>query len=357
VIREKFNKAITFLLIFIFGKSEIAKKIYPESNSDFLIICCGSIQNALNITPLIKVLKETYGISINILTDDKCAKVFFNNSSVENVIITSSEIKEYFKILLRLRSNRFRALIMPDDSPSNPAIYAVSLLRADFKIGFDGNFSKLLTHKIPLPDKNTVHPVDRNLELTAAFDMAFDKGDLNIIYEPTKRSKLSLETYRITHDLIHKPTAVINISSELEIGFWGVDSYKRLLRFLRNYEFNIIIASSIGNMKEAEDIAEKKYLIYYDTDFDAYAQLIKSANFVFTPDSFTIQLSAAFKVPVFCLFVQHNSSDMLNVPYNSDFDFCLTEKPSLDKLSFGKVLNSFVPYFEYVYQRYNPDRD
>jgi len=44
---------------------------------------------------------------------------------------------------------------------------------------------------------------------------------------------------------------------------------------------------------------------------------------------------------------------MINVPYNSDFDFAITDSKKLSDISYGKVLNSFVPYFEYIYEEYN----
>jgi hypothetical protein len=43
---------------------------------------------------------------------------------------------------------------------------------------------------------------------------------------------------------------------------------------------------------------------------------------------------------------------MINVPYKSDFDFVLTDKPKLSDISYGKVLNSFVPYFDHIYENY-----
>ena len=264
-----------------------------------------------------------------------------------------SEMKLFFSLIMNLRKKNFAALILADESPNKISLIMLALIKSRYKVGFINKGSNLLTHRLPFGDKKRLHLVDRILTITEAFEIEYEKSHLNIIYNPSKKSTLSVETYRITHDLIHKPTLVINISSEIEIGFWGVDSYKRLIKFLKNYNINIILTASIDDMKEAELISENKYLIYYNTDFDSYAQLIKSSNFIFTPDSFTVQLAAAYKIPVYCLFVQHKSADMINVPYNSDFDFSLTEKPSLEKLSFGHVLNSFVPYFEYIYQRYS----
>jgi len=210
----------------------------------------------------------------------------------------------------------------------------------------------LFTHKLQQLNINTTHVVDRILNLTEPLEMEHDKADLNIFYKTSAESQKIISDYLIKHDLSYKLTALINISNNLKIGFWGIDNFKNIIKYLRNYNLNIVLIASLDDIEIAEKIADSKHLIFYNTDFDIYAELIKNSNFVFSPDSFTVQLAAAYKIPVFCLFVQHNTTEMINVPYNSDFDFALTDKDNLKHISYGKVLNSFIPYFEYVYERY-----
>jgi ADP-heptose:LPS heptosyltransferase len=199
---------------------------------------------------------------------------------------------------------------------------------------------------------NKSHIVDRILELTKPFELSYNKTDLNIFYKTSEKSKKNIEDFLIKNDLMYKFNAIINVSNNPKIGFWGVDNYNNLIKYLHNYDISVIVVSSIEDIEIAEKISDKNNILFYNTELDIYAELIKNSDFIFTPDSFTIQLGAAFKIPTFCLFVQHKESEMINVPYNSDFDFALTEKNNLKNISYGKVLNSFVPYFEYVYERY-----
>ncbi|MCW8850496.1 MAG: hypothetical protein OQJ81_11000, partial [Melioribacteraceae bacterium] len=132
-----------------------------------------------------------------------------------------------------------------------------------------------------------------------------------------------------------------------------IDNYKRLLKFLKNYNINVIISASIDDIESAEILGTNNNIIFYDSEFDIFSELVRNVNFIFSPDSYLIQLAAAFKIPIFCLFVQHKNNEMINVPYNSDFDFAITEKNALSDISYGKVLNSFVSYFDFIYEKYN----
>ena len=354
---QQINKYSTNLLLgiskFIFGKKEINKKIYLNEDTKILIVHFGSVQQALNITPLIKTLKAFFKNSIHVLTNENGEIIFSKNGDIRNVFQFPSNIKSCFHLIRRLRSRRYDSVLLAEESPAHFTFLMLSLIKSKFKVGFKNKHEKLLTHRVPPADYSRLHVVDRILTLTEAFEIDYDKGDLNIIFEPSNKTKMAVETFRITHDLTLKATVVLNISTELDIGFWGVESYKRLIKYLKNYDIHIIIASSIEDMEKAEEIADGKYLVYYHTDIESYAQFLRSSTFIFSPDSFTVQLAAAYKIPIFCLFVQHKTTEMINVPYNSDFDFSVTEDSSLEKLSYGKVLNSFVPYFEYVYGRYS----
>ncbi len=341
------------LFLKIFSKKDIQRKIYFPSNAKILIVNFSDIQHSLNITPFIKILSQNFNSTITLFTLKETADVFTTNKYVASTIIYNKAEKKFIKILSNLLSRKYDVIIDPDEDLNILNSYAVGLLRSKFKVGFAKKSDSLFSHRIPLLEKNKIHVVDRILHLADSFEMEINKSDLNIYYSSSEKSRSVIEKYFIQHDLLHKFTAVVNISNKMELGFWGFDNYKNLLKYLRNYDINIIIVSSIEDIEVAEKIAEKSNLIFYNTDLDIYAELLKNSNFIFSPDSYTIQLAAAFKVPTFCLFVQHKVAEMINVPYNSDFDFALTEKDNLKSISYGKVLNSFVPYFEYVFERYS----
>jgi ADP-heptose:LPS heptosyltransferase len=297
-------------------------------------------------------MKTSHQSSITILTTIKNAEVFENNPYVDEIVICKYQHKLFTVTLPELRKKRYDVVIDTHESINRRSAIILGMLNTNFKVGFLNGIESLLTHRLSILNPNKTHVVDRYLCLAKVFEIYIDKSNLNLLYITLIKSQRTIEDYVIKHDLQHKLTAVINISNNFKLGFWGIDNYNRLLKYLRNYDINIIITSSIEDIETAERIADNKHLIFYNTDFDIYAELIKNVNFVFSPDSFTIQLASAYKIPVFCLFVQHKTAEMINVPYNSDFDFALTEQSDFRTISYGKVLNTFVPYFEYIYQRF-----
>lgn len=350
---KKYLLNFTFkIFLNIFAKKYSSKKINFFKDCKIIILQFENLQQALSITPLIKVLNTNLNASITICTNIVCKPVFENNPHIKNSLILRNESGQIYKNVLALNKGKFDVVIDVHERTNKIATYMLGFINSPFKVGFANGVEKLLTHRIPIQNYNKVHIVDRILRLADAFEINIDKTGLNLIYKTSKSSQNAFEDYSIKHDLVHKATVVINISNNSGLGFWGIDNYLNIIKYLKNYELNIVVAASIEDVENADKIAGKNKLVFYNTDFDLYAELINNSNFIFSPDSFSVQLAAVFKKPVFCLFVQHKTAEMINVPYNSDFDFALTDRPLLSDISFGKVLNSFVPYFEYIYERY-----
>jgi ADP-heptose:LPS heptosyltransferase len=351
-LKEYLSDFFFSLFLKVFQQKTIKQNIHSQNQIKILIIHFGDLQQALSVTPILKVIITNIDSSITILANKDNSEAFANNIFIDKVIICEDGYRIISKSLVELNRQKFDVIIDSHETQKKIASIILGLLRVKHKVGFMNGSEKLLTHKFPKLNINKTHSVDRLLRLAEAFILGVNKAELNILYNTTAKSQKTIENYLIKHDFTYKPTALINISNKNDLGFWGIENYKKLLKYLRNYDVNIIVAASIEDIETAELIAGSKHTIFYNNDFDIYAELIKKSNFVFSPDSFTIQLAGAYKIPVFCLFVQHRTAEMINVPYNSDFDFALTEKENLKEISYGKVLNSFVPYFEYVYERY-----
>ncbi len=336
----------------LYSSKKHPNKIYLPGRSKILLIQLGNLKQALTVTPFLEVLHTKLNCSISLLVNNNNLNAFINNPHIDEIYQLNKEPLSLVKKIVKLRSYKYDVIVDLHENFKKEASIFVGLLKAKYKVGFVKEDVSLLTHKVFLQNPNKIHIVDRILSLTDVFEIAYSKSDLNIVFSPNKNAEKSIEEYLIKFDLNHKFKILINISEELEIGSWGVENYKKLIKYLENYDAKVIIAASIEDIELAELISNKKHPIYYNTDFQIFAELVKKVDFIFSPDSFIVQLASAYKIPIFCLFVQHKNTEMINVPYNSDFDFALTEKENLSDISYGKVLNSFIPYFEYVYERY-----
>ena len=345
------------IILKVFSQKSRTDKIPHHPNFNILVITSGSIQEVLSVTPLIGILYKNVSISTSLLVDYESSHVVEKSQYLNKIFLLKNNLLERTKLLISLKRNKFDVIIDTTENITNEFIPTiVSLLSSNYKIGYYGIYDKIFTHKISRPPINQTHMIDRYLKLIEPFNLEFSKSDVNISYEPPELCKSEVEDYNIKHDLIFKFKLLINISNEKNLGLWNTDNYKRLIRFFKNFNLHITIGSSTTDYKQAEQISDGKYTIIYHDEFDRYASIIKKSDFVFSPDSFTVQLAGAYHVPAFCLFVQHETFEMINVPYNSDFDFALTEKSSLKDISYGKVLNSFIPFFDYVYEKFQKNK-
>ncbi len=336
---------------FFFRKKKVKKRITLNSNYNVLLILKGSVSDALMTTPFIKILQQNSKATTLILTNKKNTEIFNHNFDIEKVFNFSDNIPESIKLLYKLKIKNFDVIINLNEEFDRQTSLIIGLLKTNYKIGFSNITPKLLTHPIENSEKFANHKVDRLLKLTEAFDFIYTKKGLNIFYETQKKSDENLKNFLHEKNVKDKLLVCINISTYEENKInWKTENYIKIVKYLSEFELDIIVTSSIYDIELAEKISVKNSHTFYNTDFDEYAALIKYSDFIFTPDSFTVHLAAAFKKPVFILF--NEGDEMLHVPYNSDFDFVLNEKDNLSKLSYGKVLNSFIPYFEYVFERY-----
>ncbi len=354
---KSFTEYIKDILLKIFLKVFKGKNnsLPIEKNycKNILITNFGSIQEILSLTPLINVIKKHLNCNITLIIDSKSKDALNNNSDIDFMILWNENFLEKLKKIIFLLKINFDVIIDSDEivkTRYSPLITA--LAKVKYKIGFVGIYDKLLTHKISKAPINSVHLIDRYLKLLEPLAIDFSTSNTNIVYSPKDETKNNYEEFLIKHNMLYKFRFFLNISGKENIGCWEKDNFKRLLRYLKNYDIIVIIGTSISDFDIAKNISDGKFQIFVNDNIDQIAEVIRNSDFIFSPDSFSIQLGAAFEIPTFCLFVQHNSVEMINVPYKSDFDFVLTEKPKLNDISYGKVLNSFIPYFDYVYENY-----
>ena len=271
---------------------------------------------------------------------------------MDEIIICEEGFSFLIQNIIHLRNKGIDLVLNTQEDINSKQQYVLGSVKANYKIGFRNSEDNLLTHKITKLSKSKYHRVDRALSLLDSFNFIIDKSELNYFYKSSDKSIRTIEDYIVKNDLTYKMTVLLNVSNKEQFGFWGIVNFQKLIKYISNYDVNTIVTAAIEDIEVAERISNGNHLIYYNNDFDIYSELVKKSDLVISPDSFTIQLASAFKIPVFCLFTQKETPEMMNVPYNSDFDFAISDKPKLESLSLGNVLNSFVPYLEFVYKQY-----
>jgi len=309
--------------------------------------------DSLLCTPFIKILKDNTNAEVDLLSVKANSVIFQNNIYISRVIESEAGFFKLIKLIGNLRKSCYDAVIDLNENFSKKGAFTIGLLNSNFKIGLSKENNGLLTHIVPELNRIKVHKVDRMLNLAKPFEFSYSTKDLNIISTTTQESDKIVLQFMKDNNIAGKLLVCINISNDDNTSAWGIDNFKSIVKYISDYNVNIIVTSSIYEVTRADKIAESGYYTYYNTDFITYSSLIKFSDFIFTPDSYTVHLAAAFKKPVFILFKQNKPNEMLKVPYNSDFDFVQNSNDGLSNLSYGKVLNSFIPYFDYVFERFS----
>ncbi len=345
----------TFLLSIIvklYKKRKIKSKLSLNKHSKILLIIFRDKSETILTTPLISTIKQNTDASISVLTSSDSNHIFANNPNLKQIIFNENNWLKKIELLTNVNTQEFDLIINSNEQFNWDEIFWTSLVKSKFKIGFNGVEDKIFTHLVSKINISSNHFVDRSLQICESFDFNVEKKNLNLVYFPTQTSLCEIDNYLSKSFNFKKLVVVINISGSDSRNALDCDNYKNLIKYINNYEVNLIISAQQNELELADNIADGREQIYFYDDFDRYSALISKADFIFTHDSFSIQLAAAFRKPIFCLFSYNNNNELIRVPYNSDFDFVSSDKRDFSDLNYGKVLNSFIPYFDYVYERY-----
>jgi ADP-heptose:LPS heptosyltransferase len=140
----------------------------------------------------------------------------------------------------------------------------------------------------------------------------------------------------------------INISAGSKARFWGIENYRRLIKFLSGYNVNILVLSSPRDANDAVEIAAENYVNFFSTDFGEFAAIISRLNFLFTPDTAVVHLASAFEIPMFGIYVKYNTTDMIWSPYKMKYESIITTNYNLEEITIEQVIGKLKPYLENI---------
>jgi ADP-heptose:LPS heptosyltransferase len=311
------------------------------------------IGDALVTTPLISTVKNHSNCKIHILADRKNHFVFSNNPDIEFVHIFKKGLPAFLEFRNLVKSEKFDAVIDMHDDVSTTVSFLVALCGLPHRFALKKNNYKIYTNTAPKLDSKKYHVIDRIMVLSDLLNVPYSSDGINVVYNPRQQSIAEIENF-----LLEKYAAInylvgINISAGSDARFWGIDRFKSVLSMLANFNLSIIIISAEKDLNFANQIADNKFPIFCDPDFDKFAALISKLNFLFTPDTSVVHLASAYNVPLFGLYVKYKTDDVIWSPYKSLFDCVITEEPNFDNLSFEKFKDKFYMFFERQYLNKN----
>jgi ADP-heptose:LPS heptosyltransferase len=332
------------LLLFFTSSKSNKTLVRLNQNSKVLLIRLNRIGDALVTTPLIKELKEQKNCKVIVLADSK-NHFIFRNKFVDEVWVFSKGFKGFFEILSKINNSNFDVIADLHDDVSTTVTYLLALCKAVNKIGLSKYNKKVYTHSVERLDAAKIHVIDRNLALASLLDLTINKDEVNVFYCPLDESKKKAEDF-ISSNFDNKFLVGINISAGNISRFWGIENYKRLVETLSGRNVNVLLLCSPSDSSLAEEIASDKVKVFYSGSFDEFSAIIGRLNLLFTPDTSVVHIASAFRIPVFGLYVNYNTTEMIWTPYKSDFDCIITKEPTLENIKFEDVINKLIPFLE-----------
>ncbi len=324
------------------------KKSIPQFNSSskLLFIRLNRIGDALVVTPLLHEIKKSLKCKIDLLADRKNHFVFINNDDIDKIIIFEKGLKGFRDVLRLIKTEQYDAVIDLHDDVSATVTYLLALCSAKNIFGLRKSNSAVYTQTVERLDSTSHHVIERNLELAKLFNIEVDKSRTNVRYIPKAESLKKVNDILKRRYTPDKFLIGINISAGSEARFWGVDKFKTIIASIEKRDINFIVLCTTRDINLALKITNDQNKIYYTPSFDEFAAMISKLDLLFTPDTSTVHLASVFNIPVFGIYVQYNTNDIIWSPYQSDFDYVVTKEPTLENVTSESVLNKFIPFLE-----------
>jgi ADP-heptose:LPS heptosyltransferase len=339
-------KNVLLRLLLLFSSSRQT----PVEDLNFkriLFIRLNRIGDALVTTPLLHQVKKNINCKIYLLADKKNYFAFNNNSDIDKLIIFNKGIKGILEILNLVKREKIDTVVDLHDDVSTTVSFLTALSNAKNKFGLQKGNDIIYTKTIPRPDHTSVHVVERLLQLVKLFNINPDRDSIKINYQPKDESLKKAEDFLRQRFEEKESTFLIgvNISSGSSARFWGVKNYQSLINSLKEYDINLLVLSSPDDLPLAHQVINDEKSVFASV-FDEFSALISKLNLLITPDTAAVHIAAAYSVPVFGIYVNYNTDEMIWTPYGSDFDCVVTKEPNLENITSEQVTSKLKPFLQ-----------
>jgi ADP-heptose:LPS heptosyltransferase len=225
--------------------------------------------------------------------------------------------------IVRLRSElhsmSYDVVVDLMDNPSSTSAMLMWASGAALRYGIDKSNRGAYTHVVPLRDRSTVHIVDRLLMLIQAFGVDPATVDGRLEYQLTADD----EAFALQHiPETGRPRLIVNITGSDASRIYDSDATIAVLQSLAadtvSWDRYIACAPHHGERQRTICEATGWTPLAPVASFHHYACLIARATVLWTPDTSTVHLAAAFSIPSVVLFVHSNPDLCPWTPYGTD---------------------------------------
>lgn len=255
-------------------------------------------------------------------------------SAINNIYVFPKGFWGRVVTLLLLKKNNYDLIVDLYDNASFSSSFIIKFANPKFSLGFDKENRNIYTHIVSLPDKMKVHIVDRLRRFLVPF--GYENYLANFEFSLTKKSSLP--------DKEKKRVGIV-ISGSSDAKFWGQQNFLELIILLQNkYNYDIVVFGTKKYRKILEFLGKNTYTYVapITDDFDEFASMIASCDFLITPDTSVVHLASAFNIPVVVLYTFVNEKyGMPWFPYKTKYIALTSKKDKYEDINPEDILDAF----------------
>jgi ADP-heptose:LPS heptosyltransferase len=320
----------------------------PGFNKDtaILFIRLNRIGDALVTTPLIHEIKSQTGSRVIVLADRKNQFIFRNNPSVDEIIIFQKRFSGITSINKIIREKNINAIVDLHDDVSTTVSYMIAIAKVKYKFALSKSNQSLYTHTVKRADPSSVHIISRLLNLSELFSIRINIQEARVRYYPPEEITRKAEEQIAKMNPEGSFLVGINLSAGSKARLWSSDNYRLLLNELEKYNIRIILFCTEDDLQFAKQLGREEFIYPFTRGFDIFAAAIMKIDFLITPDTSVVQIASINRIPMFGIYVKYKTEDMLWTPFNTDFEYVVTEEPTVENISFEEVKKKLIPFLE-----------
>ncbi len=252
-------------------------------------------------------------------------------------------------LLIKLRLFSPDLLIDLNDNPSNTSKLLARFSGARKSVGFSfGNGQGYHDISVPCPPRETTHIIERMRKIPEALGLEIQDSEVDTSME------LGKEEYKaVTGELARlnpekKPIIAINLSAGNRNRYWQASKWMELLRRFEGDSLKpvVILLSAPHETHIADDIiASAGYPRLHrqrDTGFHYFASTIAQSSLLISPDTSSIHIADAFRVPVIGLYPQVRWNAVSWRPYRSECEIVMPASGFIAEISVEEVWQGFI---------------
>lgn len=219
------------------------------------------------------------------------------------------------RLLAALRRARYDVVVDLMDNPSANAQLIARWCGAPLRVGIRHERAGHYTHAVPLLDRAEAHMVERIAQLLLPFGIDPARVPLDLEYH------IDPEARRVARKRLGPAGRPLRLGVNISPRYWGRDNFIACIRWVGEWDqrFSVAVGGAPEQGDEVDAIAAATGAARIPTvdSFEEYAAMIHEFDLLLTPDTSTVHLAAAWKIPMVGLYHWAPGHPALWRPYRS----------------------------------------